>query len=490
MKKSVIYHTCLLLAMAAAMFSCKKDFITLLPETARVTDNVYKTSADFNTAIVGAYSTFKHNGLYGNFGVTSTLLNLGEITSDNADYGYPRGTSVVNIFELEDFNFSLSNVNFSNAWIGLYAGIARTNSILNRLPNASFDAPSKIKYEAEAKFLRAYFYSNLVKIFGDVPLVTTKFSNPSDGYNIARSPAVKVYALITDDLNFAEANLPAVIAASDAGRASKWVAKALLGRVYLTVKNYAAASAKLNEVIQSGQFSVAANTYAAVFSPSTPFTANKDVMLAVQYKSGNIGQGSNIWNSCIPWGVGLTMAQWGVSSGTGDGYLRPTLDMENAYESGDVRKAASMANSYTNGGVTVFERYVVKYRQNGILFGDADVDCPIFRYADVLLMYAEALNEQGQGVTGLPFINQVRTRAGLPDLSASLTQSDLRLAIERERRVEFAFEGLRWFDLLRTDRYLPVMTAKGYATKVFHKLFPVPQRETDLNPSLGQNPGY
>lgn len=490
MKKTFFIYTGALLLLAILGTSCKKDFITLLPETTRVTDNVYKTAADFNTAVVGTYSTFKHNGLFGNFGVTATLLNLGEITSDNVDYGFPRGTSVVNIFELEDFNFSLSNVNFSNAWIGHYAGIARANTILNRLGSASFDAALKTKYEAEARFLRAYFYFNLVRLFGDVPLVTTEFTSPDDGYNISRSPASKVYELIVSDLNFAEANLPATIAAADAGRASKWVAKGILGKVYLTMKNYANAASKLNEVIASGQFSVAANSYAAVFSPTTSFTANKDVMFAVQYKSGNIGQGSNIWNSCIPWGVGLNTAQWGVASGTGDGYLRPTLDMEAAYEPGDLRKTASIATSYVNGGVTVNERYVVKYRQNGILFGDADVDYPILRYADVLLMYAEAMVEQGQPAAGTPFVNQVRVRAGLADLPTSMTQADARLAIERERRLELAFEGHRWSDLVRTDRYLSVMTSKGYATKAFHKLFPIPQRETDLNPALGQNPGY
>jgi hypothetical protein len=213
-------------------------------------------------------------------------------------------------------------------------------------------------------------------------------------------------------------------------------------------------------------------------------------MLAVQYKSGNIGQGSAIWNACIPWGAGLTTVYWGVASGTGDGYLRPTLDMENSYEAGDLRKAASMASSYLNGTTTVLERYPVKYRQNGIQFGDADIDFPILRYADVLLMYAEALTEQNQPATAIPFINQVRTRAGLPNKPTTLTQAETRLLIEAERRSEFAFEGHRWFDLVRTGRYLTVMTGKGYLTKDFHKLFPVPQRERDLNPGLTQNTGY
>jgi len=133
---------------------------------------------------------------------------------------------------------------------------------------------------------------------------------------------------------------------------------------------------------------------------------------------------------------------------------------------------------------------VVKYKQTGIVTNEADIDFPILRYADVLLMYAEALNEQNQTAAAIPFINQIRTRAGLPNKPTTLTQAETRLLIESERRSEFAFEGQRWFDLTRTGRYLPVMTSKGYPTKEFHKLFPIPQRETDLNPSLGQNAGY
>jgi len=190
----------------------------------------------------------------------------------------------------------------------------------------------------------------------------------------------------------------------------------------------------------------------------------------------------------MPWNVGGAL--FGVSGGSGEGFMRPTPDMEAAYEAGDVRKAASMATSYINGATTVMERYVVKYRQTGIVSGDADIDFPVLRYADVLLMYAEALNEQSQTATAIPFINQVRTRAGLAAKPTTLTQSDTRLAIENERRVELAFEGQRWFDLVRTGRYLPVMSSKGFPVKDYHKVFPIPQRETDLNSSLGQNQGY
>ena len=447
-----------------------------------------KTPADFYNAVVGMYSSLKQNGLYGTCNSQSSLLNLGETVSDNADFGATRAVSNVSIFELEDFNFSLSNTLFSAAWTGHYIGISRANTILARLPGASFDAATKTRFEAEAKFLRGLFYFNLVRLFGDVQLVTTETSEPSEGYNVPRTTAAKIYELIISDLSFAETNLPATVPSSEAGRASRWAAKALLGKVYLTQKDYAKASSKLSEVVAGGQFNLTANTYAAVFSNATAFSANKDLILSVQYKSGQIGQGNAIWSACIPWNG--TGTYFGITGGSGEGFMRPTLDMLNEYEAGDLRKTASVATSYVNGATTVNERYVVKYKQAGTIAGDADIDFPVLRYADVLLMLAEALNEQGQTAAGIPVLNQVRTRAGLAGLPAALPQADARLAIEHERRVELAFEGQRWFDLLRTDRYLPVMTSKGYATKSFHKLFPIPQRETDLNPALGQNQGY
>lgn len=486
MKKSFLNY--IILFASIFITSCGKDFLEQLPETTRTTNKVYKTSSDFYTAVVGTYSTFKHNGLYGTAGTSSALLNLGEVVSDNTDFGATRAVSNVSTFELEDFNFSLTNTYFSSAWTGHYVGIARANTILARLPGASFDEASKTRFEAEAKFLRALFYFNLVRLFGDVQLITTETTDPTEGYNVPRTAASKVYELIVSDLTFAEANLPTAITTAEAGRASRWAAKALVGKVYLTQKDYAKAAAKLNEVITSGQFNVTANSYAAVFSNTTPFASNKDVILAVQYKSGQIGQGSSIWSASLPWNVGGTA--FGVSGGSGEGFMRPTADMLAEYEPNDLRKAASIATSYLNGTTTVNERYVVKYKQTGTIAGDADIDFPVLRYADVLLMYAEALNEQGQWATAAPFINQVRTRAGLSNLATSLSQGDARLAIEKERRVELAFEGQRWFDLIRTGRYLAVMTSKGYATKEFHKLYPVPQREIDLNSSLTQNAGY
>ncbi len=467
--------------------SCNKDFLNQLPETTRTTNTVYQTSSDFYNAVTGAYSSFKLNGLYGRCDISSALLNLGEVVTDNSDYGATRAVSNVSIFELQDFNYSLSNTYFSSAWTDHYIGISRANTILAKLPDATFDETLKARFEAEAKFLRGLFYFDLVRLFGDVQLITTPVSDPNAGYDIQRSTAADVYTQIISDLTFAEENLPSTISQSEAGRASKWAVKALLGKVYLTQKDYAKAATKLNDIITSNQFGLT-NSYADVFSATTPFTANKDVILSVQYKSGQIGQGSAIWSSCIPWNA--PGAQFGISGGSGGGFMRPTVDIDTSYENGDLRKTASIAESYLNGSTTVYERYVTKYSQPGTIAGDADIDFPVIRYADVLLMYSECLNEQNQTAAAIPFVNEVRTRAGLPDKPTTLTQDEARIIIEKERRLELAFEGQRWFDLVRTGRFVQVMNAKGYPTKDYQNLYPVPQRETDLNSGITQNSGY
>jgi hypothetical protein len=484
--KKILVHYISLVALCLSMVSCK-DFLDEQPQTSRSADNAYKTAADFNNAVIGAYATLKLPGLYANGGITSSLLMMSDGIADSWDIGQTRNNLTTFQYEIEEFNISLSNTLVTNAWRDHYIGIGRTNTILDKISAIPMAADLKARYDGEARFLRAYFYFNLVRLFGDVQLVDRMIDGPSGANTLVRSPEEEVYRLIINDLSIAEENLPDVIPAAEAGRASKWAAKALLGKVYLTRKEYGLAAAKLNEVINSGKFNVTSNSYAAVFSPATSFTANKDVIFAVQYKSGLVNQGSALWSSMVPFGAPGNL--FGVTA-TGEGYMRPTLDLANAYEEGDLRKAASMLSSYkAANGSTIQERYTIKYRQDGQASGDADTDLPLLRYADVLLMYAEALNAQGQTSAAEPFLNQVRARAGLTE-KTGLNQADFALAIEQERRVELAFEGHRWFDLVRTGRYLEVMTSKGYPAKAFHRFYPIPQRETDLNSLLTQNAGY
>ncbi|SFQ81050.1 RagB/SusD family nutrient uptake outer membrane protein [Hymenobacter arizonensis] len=478
MKKNLI---CLAL-LSLGLSSCK-DFLTVVPETERTTANFYKTAADFNTAVVGTYSTFKHPGLYGNG--AGALIWLGEVSTDNTDYGFPRTVASAGAFEIEDLNFSLANIYFRDAWLGHYQGIGRANGILDQLPDVSFDATLKNQYEGEARFLRAMYYFNLVRLFGPVQLITTQVNDPYGTANVGRAPVGEVYALIENDLKAAEGQLPATITAANAGRASRWAAKALLGKVYLTQKKYDLASAKLKEIVDANVHSLMPN-YADAFSLATSFANNREVMLAVQYKGGQIGQGGSFYSQWTPFSA--LSPDFGVTGGAGDGLNRPTPNLIAAYATGDARRAASIALSYTSTtGVVVNEPYPVKFRQTGIIRGESDVDFPVLRYADVLLMYAEALNELGQPAAAP--LNLVRTRARLANTTAA-TQPALRLALEQERRVELAFESQRWFDLVRTNRFEDVMRAHGKPVQPFQVLYPLPQRETDLNKNLAQNPGY
>jgi hypothetical protein len=488
--------TFLSLALLSLGLSSCKDFLTVVPQTERTTANFYNTAADFNTAVVGTYATFKHAGLYGNG--AGSLIWMGEVASDNTEYGTPRTSNSVAAYEIDDLNYSLANTYFRDAWLGHYQGIARANAILDHLPAVSFDATLKGQYEGEARFLRAMFYFNLVRLFGPVQLVTTEINDPYGTANIGRSPVNEVYTLIESDLQAAENTLPATITAANQGRASKWAAKALLGKVYLTEKKYDLASAKLKEIIDANVNSLMPN-YADAFLLTTSFANNKEVMLAVQYKGGQISQGGNFYTQWTPFAA--SSPDFGFTNGPGDGVNRPTSNLIAAYATGDTRKAASIALTYTNGsGAQVTDPYPIKFIQKGIIKGESDVDYPVLRYADVLLMYAEAVNESGTVTpAALDAVNRVIRRSrGLPvatanatvDLPASTTQTDLRTRLEQERRLELAFESQRWFDLVRTSRFVDVMKAVGKQAKDFHVLYPIPQRETDLNKNLGQNTGY
>jgi tetratricopeptide (TPR) repeat protein len=465
--------------------SCNDISLEQTPQTERSEVNFYKTNADFYNAVVGVYGTLKHTGIIGQG--SGSYLYMAELSTDNTDTGAARGGTANELYYFEDFNFSLASTTISNAWTGHYVGIARTNSILDRLPAATIPQASKDRFEGEAKFMRALFYFNLVRFFGDVQLVTKEITSPYGANSIPRSPAAEVYNLIIADLKTAESKLPATIPSAEAGRASLWAAKSLLGKVYLTLKQYDNAAAKLKEVIDGNAYSLMPK-YADIFPATTSYAANKEYIFAVQYKSGQIGQGSDLWSNWAA--VNSSVALLGTGGGVGGGFNRPTADMEVAYEPSDLRKDASMLSSYkAANGTNVNEKYVVKFRQQGALNNDSDVDFPLLRYADVILMYGESLNELGRTAEALPFLNQTRKRAGLAD-KTGLSQADYRLAIEQERRVELAFEGHRWFDLVRTGRFATVMKAKGFKTQNFHQLYLIPQREIDLNKALSQNTGY
>lgn len=470
------------IAAALSVTACKEKFLDLAPLSSASTATFFKTQNDMITAINGAYATLQAAGQYGNYYI------LGEIPSDNTTPVL--SGSVTDQDEFDKFYIRTTNPVLLARWNDGYRGIYRTNAILDRIDAVPMNDALKARIVGEAKFLRSLMYFNLVRVFGGVPLVLKEILDPAEGYTYERAAVSDVYAQIIKDLTDAQQALPDSYPSTDVGRATRGAVKVLLGKVYLTNKQYTEAAAKLKEVIDSGIYDLLP-TYAAVFNPANK--NSKESIFDVQYKKGLVPrEGSGFGNTFAPENSGNAVIQFG-----GGGNNRPTPDMETAYETGDTRKNVSMATSYTNAqGNKVDYYFVKKYLDTPVVSGDSDDNWPVLRYADVLLMYAEALNETGQTTQALPFLNRIRTRAGLAPTTIT-SQADMRLAIEKERRVELAFEGHRWFDLVRTGRALPVLQAKATAIGIKTNLtennliWPIPQSQIDINPSkIKQNPGY
>lgn len=462
--------------------SCKK-FLELSPQYEVSTASFYKTQQDFETAIVGDYSQLQN--LY-----DAPMIYLGELTTDNATILWTSPTT--SEMELNEMRITPSNSFVNSVYTINFKIITAANAILGNIDNASITEESKAQYSGEAKFLRAFAYFNLVRLFGDVPLVTENFKSPAEiqAADMTRQPADQVYQLIIKDLQDAQTDLQGVTGLSKS-RASVGAAKTLLGKVYLTMHQYSDAATVLNDVISSGEYSLQTN-YA------TLFTNNNDELpesiFEVKYLSGNIGEGNSYSSLFTPPSFNAAIFPGNMN---GSGRIVPTYDVTNSYESGDKRRAASIMDSLKlQDGTYEHTQYGIKMVDFTVgLQGDGGINYIPLRYADVLLMYAEALNELGKTDEALPYINMVRERAGLGDLSG-LTQDEFRLALEDERRVEFLLEGHRWFDLLRTGRTITVMNqyfqnhGLNFSVTPNELLMPIPQREIDINPNMKQNPGY
>lgn len=481
-----ILKTYIVVLATVMLSSCSDEFLDLKPISTATSDNFYRTPDDFKNALNGGYAGLRSGGITGNSYV------FGEITSDNT-VAVASG-SVTDQDEFDRFYIKTTNPFISSRWNEGYSIIARYNTILDKIGGVTMDEALKTRYIAETKFLRAVIYFTLVRTFGDVPLILKPVTNPDEGYSFGRSPQAEVYAQIEKDLTEAEAVLPVSYPAADLGRATKGAAKAYLGKVYLTQKKFGPAAGKLKEVIDLGVYALLPS-YADVFRVANK--NSKETVFEVQYKSGGAGLGNSWPNAFAPQNSGNAVIAFG-----GDGNNQPTTDMIAAYEPGDLRKDASLATSYINAaGQVIPDKFIKKYYDVPVAKNDNGNNIPLIRYADVLLMYAEALNEVGYQAEGeaLNYLNMVRTRAGLAKKTAIdiPSQQAFRLAMEQERRVELAFEGHRWFDLVRTDRAITVLNNKKEQIRLVADLtannlvFPIPQSQIDINKDkIKQNPGY
>ncbi|GAA3580601.1 RagB/SusD family nutrient uptake outer membrane protein [Snuella lapsa] len=488
MKKIVI-----IFILTIIFISCSNE-LDLAPISTPSAANFLKSAADVDVAVNAAYDALQQQGLYG-----ESLNYLFEVRSDNSDESSLGGRGGI-VSDIDLFSVRSSNAVLEATWKDAYLGIQRCNAILNRIEDIDdMDASTKSIRKGEVQFIRGLIYFNLVRVFGDVPLVVTETIDPFDAFGEGRDTAASVYAQIVTDLTAAASALPA--SQSVVGKTTKGAAYALLGKVELTLGNYSEAIAALGNV---NGYSLVPN-YADIFGESNE--NNQESIFEVQYESGKgssfsvngegtgIGEGSVYSNLFGPFGGGAL-----VVNGSSNGSNRPTQDLWDSYDPADIRRDVNIGQFGVDN--VLYPKKLVAATAGPL---DSGINSIVLRYADVILMHAEALNEQGYVADGPAFdlINQIRNRAGLADLtSATVTnQAEFRLAIENERRWELAFENHRWPDLVRTGRAVEVMngheTNTGGVPVTLNNIsgnqliYPVPQSEIDTNPALlPQNPGY
>lgn len=477
-----------LIASCLIWVGCSDDFVDVESEDEN-SETFFNSEEDYQAALIGAYDMLQ-----------SSYINvmLGEIASNNTLAGGESAIDVPGIQEIDDMRHTPINAQLRDIWSWMYAGVNRANFIMEFQDNLDF--PNKSNVLGQTRFLRAYYYFELVKFFGDVPLAVDQRILFGDQNVLDRTPAAEVYAQIEADLEFAANNLP--IVQDDIGRVTKGAAQALLGKVYLYQNKFLEAANILDQVISSGNFQLEPN-YDIIFEMegengvgSVFEIQYSDIQGAgfgcLQCSEGNVAVGFN----------GIRNYS-GPDFDSGFSFNVPTQETYDAFSEDDIRRDIAILNieqwatdnpdvSYTEG----FEHtgfYNRKYiaRQGDSNIGDQNLTNPnnyrAIRYADVLLMAAEAHNRGGgSDATALTYINLVRERAGLDPLTSS--GSELTEAIYLERRLELVGEGHHFFDLVRTGR--AGSEIEGFQPGK-HELFPIPLIEIQLaGDRWEQNPGY
>lgn len=478
------------------VFSCS-GFLDQEPLGKPTEETFFKTEEHAILATNAVYNLLRQWPVH-----TFAYVGMTDIASDDAEKGSEPNDAYF-LEEINLFTHDASNIAPLTVWGGYYKTIARANIAISRIPGIDMDATKRNRLVAESRFIRGLCYFNLVRWFGDVPLITTILT-PNDN-KLPRTPQAQVYTQIIEDFQFAVANLPekSNYTQTDMGRATKGAARGYLARVYMHQGNWAETEKLCLDIINSNQYSLLPD-YSKIFLPEGENSAESVFELQVEAfanSEGNETGGGSQWNE-IQGVRGTPNLGWGFN--------RPSDDLIKEYEKGDPRREATIlypGEELPDGSAIVEDNpNIVNERYNQKAWqplppggnGNGSSNIRLLRYADVLLMAAEALNENGKPTDALKYLNQVRERArsGISGILPNVTTTDktnLRLAIWHERRVELAMEQQRWWDLLRTGRLAERMTATGKTNFKAGKneLFPIPQREiTITGGSITQNPGY
>ena len=448
------------------MTSCGDSFFDLEPASSVTIDKVYKTASDYNVAVIGCYAKLQSQ--------VNFYTECCEYRSDNLSLGAPTaGTQ--DRYDIDHFTEKPSNGILSSYWANFNNNVYRCNLLLDQIDGANFAENLKKQYKGEAMFIRALNYFNMYRIWGGVP-ATKHVVSAAEALKVARYSDEQMFDLIAGDLKEIVDNnyLPETYSSADMGRATSGAAKALLGKVYLTFHKWTEAKDILSQLIGKYQL---VSPIAQVFDVDNK--NNNEIIFAVHFNKEIEGEGHSYW--------------YNLTNASDD--TNQTSSLLNTFPTGDTRKDL-ITYVQVEKNVRLMNKF---YDTKSSTFKTVGNDQILLRYADVLLMYAEALNEiqydASEGSLALKYLNAVRQRAGISNLTVKQlpTQEKFRKGILVERQREFPYEGQRWFDLVRMGFAKSVMAENGVEIKDYQLLFPIPQQEIEKvgNKSiLWQNPGY
>jgi len=448
------------------MTSCGDSFFDLEPASSVTIDKVYKTASDYNVAVIGCYAKLQSQ--------VNFYTECCEHRSDNLSLGAPTaGTQ--DRYDIDHFTEKPSNGILSSYWANFNNNVYRCNLLLDQIDGANFAENLKKQYKGEAMFIRALNYFNMYRIWGGVP-ATKHVVSAAEALKVARYSDEQMFDLIAGDLKEIVDNnyLPETYSSADMGRATSGAAKALLGKVYLTFHKWTEAKDILSQLIGKYQL---VSPIAQVFNVDNK--NNNEIIFAVHFNKEIEGEGHSYW--------------YNLTNASDD--TNQTSSLLNTFPTGDARKDL-ITYVQVEKNVRLMNKF---YDTKSPTFKTVGNDQILLRYADVLLMYAEALNEiqydASEGSLALKYLNAVRQRAGISNLTVKQlpTQEKFRKGILVERQREFPYEGQRWFDLVRMGFAKSVMAENGVEIKDYQLLFPIPQQEIEKvgdKSILWQNPGY
>ncbi|MFT4204142.1 MAG: RagB/SusD family nutrient uptake outer membrane protein [Chitinophagaceae bacterium] len=492
MNKNLIYISLL------SIVACNK--LDVSPEGSISSTQYYQTEADAIAAVNAVYGSLTYEAsdqsLYGR--------NLYFLTDMGTDYAAAGASAInANVRAISALSYDANNDRVALAWKQIYRGIDRANLAIDNIPSTTASDDVKARLVNEAKFIRALLYFDAVQLWGPVPLVLHQTESlDASSLKSTRTSRDSIYAQIVSDLTDALA-LPATYSGSNIGRATSGAAYSLLAKVYLARKDYANAIQYARSVIDSRStygYDLFTNFYDA-FDPSTK--NGEEHIFSAQFTTGQSGTSSSTGNT-------FPACSFNGFSQVETADIVSDVSFYNLYQDADQRKKGSYSTGYLNPGTSAFFAYTGKPRFRKYvdttyftsLQAYAPVNFPIIRYADVLLVLAEAINEQsGPTDEAYESINEVRRRAFGYDIYTSgstvdlsgLSQSQFRDSLRQERLLEFVQEGQRWFDLVRWGTLLDATKSITGKTGVTARdtLYPIPQSLRDINPDgLWQNAGY